>query len=127
MAESLATILERLQTAANVDLAAVVSMDGFLVDSAAAQSGDGTMDAEEFAAVATNGLMVAQALGREIDRGGVDSAILEYERGTVIINALDEEVALVMLAGADVNLGRLRLLARRYRDELVAAANAAMQ
>lgn len=127
MTESLATILERLQTAANVDLAAVVSMDGFLVDSAAAQSGGDTLDAEEFAAVATNGLMVAQALGREIDRGGVDSAILEYERGTVIINALDEEVALVMLAGADVNLGRLRLLARRYRDELVAAANAAMQ
>ena len=127
MTESLATVLERLQTAANVDLAAIVSMDGFLVESAAAQGPDGAMDAEEFAAVATNGLMVAQALGREIDRGGVDSAILEYERGTVIINALDEEVALVMLAGADINLGRLRLLARRYRDELVATASMAMQ
>lgn len=126
MTESLATILGRLQTAANVDLAAVVSMDGFLVESAA-QDSDGAIDAEEFAAVATNGLMVAQALGREIDRGGVDSAILEYERGTVIINALDDEVALVMLASAEVNLGRLRLLARRYRDDLVTAASMVTQ
>ena len=123
MAESLATVLERIQTAGNVALAAIVSMDGFLIEAAQSEG----INAEEFAAVATNGLMVAQALGREIGRGGVESTLFEYQQGTVIINALDDEIALVLLAGQGTNLGRLRLLARRYRDELVAAAGLAVQ
>jgi uncharacterized protein len=118
--ESLATLLGRLQLAGSVDLAAVVSTDGFLIDAAHI---DG-LDAEEFAAVATNGLMVAKAIGREIERGDIDSAIFEYASGTVMINALDEELLLVLLAGPGVNLGRLRLLAKRYRDELITASGA---
>jgi predicted regulator of Ras-like GTPase activity (Roadblock/LC7/MglB family) len=80
------------------------------------------MDAEEFAAVATNGLMVAKAIGLEIGRGTIDSAIFEYDGGTVVINTLDDDLVLILLANPGVNLGRLRLLARRYREELVAAA-----
>jgi uncharacterized protein len=118
--ESLATLLGRLQVASGVDLVAVVSSDGFLIEAA---HSDG-MDAEEFAAVATNGLMVAKAIGMEIARGAVDSAIFEYESGTVVLNALDDDLILILLASPGVNLGRLRLLSRRYRDELVAAAGA---
>ncbi len=128
MGDNLAGVLERLQLAGNVDLAAVVSTDGFLIESAAAQGGgDGAVNAEDFASVAINGLMVARALGREIERGDVTDALLEYERGTVIIQALDEEIVLVLLASQDVNLGRLRLLARRYREEIVAAAGVALR
>ncbi len=128
MGDNLAGVLERLQLAGNVDLAAVVSTDGFLIESAAAQgNADGAVNAEEFASVAVNGLMVARALGREIERGDVTDALLEYERGTVIIQALDEEIVLVLLASQDVNLGRLRLLARRYREEIVAAAGVALR
>jgi uncharacterized protein len=118
--ESLATLLGRLQVASGVDLVAVVSSDGFLIEAA---HSDG-MDAEEFSAVATNGLMVAKAIGMEIARGAVDSAIFEYESGTVVLNALDDDLVLILLASPGVNLGRLRLLARRYRDELIAAAGA---
>lgn len=118
--ESLATLLGRLQVAGGVDLVAVVSSDGFLIEAAHA---DG-MDAEEFAAVATNGLMVAKAIGLEIARGSVDSAIFEYDGGTVVINALDDDLVLILLASPGVNLGRLRLLAKRYREELLAAAGA---
>ena len=128
MGDNLAGVLERLQLAGNVDLAAVVSTDGFLIESAAAQGGgDGAVNAEEFASVAVNGMMVARALGREIERGDVTDALLEYERGTVIIQTLDEEIVLVLLAAHDVNLGRLRLLARRYREEIVAAAGVALR
>ena len=128
MGDNLAGVLERLQLAGNVDLAAVVSTDGFLIESVAAQGGgDGAVNAEEFASVAVNGLMVARALGREIERGDVTDALLEYERGTVIIQTLDEEIVLVLLASQDVNLGRLRLLARRYREEIVAAAGVALR
>jgi predicted regulator of Ras-like GTPase activity (Roadblock/LC7/MglB family) len=116
--ESLATLLGRLQVAGGVDLVAVVSSDGFLIEAA---HNDG-LDAEEFAAVATNGLMVAKAIGMESGRGTIDSAIFEYDGGTVVINALDDELVLILMASPGVNLGRLRLLARRYREELVAAA-----
>ena len=116
--ENLATLLGRLQIAGGVDLVAVVSSDGFLIEAA---HNDG-LDAEEFAAVATNGLMVAKAIGMESGRGTIDSAIFEYDGGTVVINALDDELVLILMASPGVNLGRLRLLARRYREELVAAA-----
>ena len=118
--ESLATLLGRLQVAGDVDLAAVVSSDGFLIEAAH----DDGMDAEEFAAVATNGLMVAKAIGLEIERGDVESAIFEYGGGTVVISMLDDDLVLILLANPGVNLGRLRLLAKRYRDELLAAAGA---
>jgi predicted regulator of Ras-like GTPase activity (Roadblock/LC7/MglB family) len=116
--ESLATLLGRLQVAGGVDLVAVVSSDGFLIEAAHNEG----LDAEEFAAVATNGLMVAKAIGMESGRGTIDSAIFEYDGGTVVINALDDELVLILMASPGVNLGRLRLLARRYREELVAAA-----
>ncbi len=116
--ESLATLLGRLQVAGGVDLVAVVSSDGFLIEAAHSEE----MDAEEFAAVATNGLMVAKAIGLEIARGMIDSAIFEYDGGTVVINTLDDDLVLILLANPGINLGRLRLLARRYREELVAAA-----
>jgi predicted regulator of Ras-like GTPase activity (Roadblock/LC7/MglB family) len=118
--ESLATILGRLQVAGGVDLVAVVSSDGFLIEAAH----DDGMDAEEFAAVATNGLMVAKAIGLEIARGDVESAIFEYGGGTVVISMLDDDLVLILLANPGVNLGRLRLLAKRYRDELLVAAGA---
>jgi predicted regulator of Ras-like GTPase activity (Roadblock/LC7/MglB family) len=44
--ESLATLLGRLQVAGGVDLAAVVSIDGFLIEATHAEG----LDAEEFAA-----------------------------------------------------------------------------
>ena len=61
----MATLLGRLQVAGGVDLAAVVSTDGFLIEATLVEG----LDAEEFAAIATNGLLVAMAIDREVDRG----------------------------------------------------------
>jgi predicted regulator of Ras-like GTPase activity (Roadblock/LC7/MglB family) len=118
--ESLATLLGRLQIAGGVDLVAVVSSDGFLIEAAHIEG----MDAEELAAVATNGLMVAKAIGMELKRGAIDSVIFEYGKGTLMMSSLDEDLVLLLIANPGVNLGRLRLLARRYHDELMVAAGA---
>lgn len=118
--ESLATLLGRLQIAGGVDLVAVVSSDGFLIEAAHTEG----LDAEEVAGVATNGLMVAKAIGMELKRGAIGSMIFEYGQGTLLMNTLDEELILLLLADPGVNLGRLRLLARRYHDELLVAAGA---
>ncbi|HEX5506055.1 MAG TPA: roadblock/LC7 domain-containing protein [Thermomicrobiales bacterium] len=124
MADSLPAVLSRIQVAGNAELVAAASTEGFLID--AARRDDVALDAEEFAAVAVNGVMVAQALGREISRGAMAGAFFEYEQGTVIVSVLDDEVALVILAGKETNLGRLRLITRRYRDDVVQAARAAV-
>jgi predicted regulator of Ras-like GTPase activity (Roadblock/LC7/MglB family) len=118
--ESLATLLGHLQIAGGVDLVAVASSDGFLIEAAHNEG----LDAEELAAVATNGLMVAKAIGMELKRGAIGSVIFEYDKGTIMMNTLDEELVLLLLAHPGVNLGRLRLLARRYHEELMVAAGA---
>ena len=74
--EGLATLLGRLQVAGGVDLAAVVSIDGFLIEATHSEG----LDAEEFSAVATNGLMVAKAIGREIERGEIDPGFVITHR-----------------------------------------------
>ncbi len=55
----------------------------------------------------------------------VRSVFLEYEGGTGVIGAIDEEMVLVLLAGHEVNPGRVRLFVRRYRHDLIAATGAA--
>lgn len=115
-------ILGRIQSAGNLELAAVVSMDGFLIQAVAVDGS--TVDRDEFAAVATNGVMVAQALGHELQRGGIEDAFFEYEQGTVIVSVLDSDLALILLSYGSANLGLLRLLVRRHRAGLVAAAAA---
>lgn len=118
----LSGILHRMQSAGNLELAAVVSMDGFLIQAAAADGS--TVNRDEFAAVATNGVMVAQALGHELQRGGIEDAFFEYEQGTVIVAVLDPDLALILLSYGNANLGLLRLLVRRHRAALVTAAGA---
>lgn len=115
-------ILSRIQSAGNLELAAVVSMDGFLIQAAAVDGS--TVDRDEFAAVATNGVMVAQALGHELKRGGIEDAFFEYEQGTVIVSVLDTDLALILLSYGEANLGLLRLLVRRHKAGLVSAAAA---
>lgn len=115
-------ILGRIQSAGNLELAAVVSMDGFLIQAAAVDGS--TVDRDEFAAVATNGVMVAQALGHELQRGGIEDAFFEYEQGTVIVSVLDSDLALILLSYGSANLGLLRLLVRRHKAGLVTAAAA---
>jgi peroxiredoxin len=65
-----------------------------------------------------------KAIGMELKRGAIDSVIFEYGKGTLMMSSLDEDLVLLLIANPGVNLGRLRLLARRYHDELMVAAGA---
>src|SRR5205085_1752110 len=89
----------------NLQVAAAVSMDGFLIDAARAEGVE--LDPEEFAALATNGVMVVKALGRGINLGDISSAIFEYRDGSVVVSTLDDDFALALLAGNEA-LRRIR-------------------
>lgn len=116
----LGELIQQLRDIGGIDLAAVVGNDGLLLASSAAEG----IDAEAVGAVGASGLLVAEALGRELERGGITQTTLEFENGLVLLTPLDPDVALLVLAQPDANLGRLRLLTRRARGELLRAVSA---
>jgi predicted regulator of Ras-like GTPase activity (Roadblock/LC7/MglB family) len=119
MADALNEMLARLRADNDLDLAAV-SADGLLVG---ADHTDG-LDAEAVCATAGDGFLMMTALGSELDRGEPKMLTVEYEGGTVIVGPLDHGAALVMLTGTGVNLGRLRIASRRFREQYAGAVAA---
>jgi hypothetical protein len=116
----LKNLLSRFRTVESVELAAVVASDGLLIESVAHPG----VDVDAICAVASNGLAMAESLGREIDKGDNIQALLEYEHGLVLIEPISSEAMLLLLGGLREELGTLRFLAALYRSELADAVSA---
>jgi predicted regulator of Ras-like GTPase activity (Roadblock/LC7/MglB family) len=112
MNDVLTELLARLRTDNNLVLAAVCA-DGLMVASDVA---DG-MDAEAICAIAGDGFLMMTALGAELSAGEPTMLTIEYEKGTVVVNPLGFGAALVLMTDSAVNLGRLRLAARRFQEQ----------
>ncbi len=120
MSENLSQTLQNLRDAGGLDLVAVVSSDGLLIDSSQASD----LDAESFSAVAASGLLMMDAMGRELNQGTAKQAILEYDHSVAILTPLADEMVLIALARGDSNLGRVRLVLRRGLDDISSAVSA---
>ncbi len=102
-----------------IDAVLVMDRDGMTLSASAAEG----VDTESLSATAASGLLVADALGTELGHlGEATQTTIEYSGGVVILTPLDEDLALLILAHTGANLGRLRLLARRSRGDLLTAA-----
>jgi predicted regulator of Ras-like GTPase activity (Roadblock/LC7/MglB family) len=117
MASSLLEVLQELQESSGLGMAAVVSADGLVVESAS----DGDVDVESLSSVASNGLLVMDALGQELGEDAAEMMTVEYPRHIVMMSPLDEDHLLVLVAGAGVNLGRMRIILRRRVGALTEA------
>jgi predicted regulator of Ras-like GTPase activity (Roadblock/LC7/MglB family) len=111
---SLNEALREIQQTHGLELAAVASADGLVVDSAAVDE----IDAESICSVAANGMLLMDALAQELGEEMPEITTLEYASHTVVMAPLDDDNLLVLLAGAGMNLGRLRLLVRRQVEFL---------
>jgi uncharacterized protein len=120
MSSQLKNLLSRFRAIESVELAAVVASDGLLIESVAHPG----VDVDAICAVASNGLAMAEALGREIDKGENIQALLEYDHGLVLIEPISNEAMLLLLGGLREELGNLRFLAALYRNELADAVSA---
>src|SRR3954465_15864641 len=109
MVDVLTELLARLRSDNDLDLAAI-SADGLMV---ASDYADG-FDADGICATAGDGFFMMMALGAELHRGDPVMLTIEYHSGTVLVCPLEHGAVLVMLTGNAVNLGRLRLAARRF-------------
>ena len=115
--DQLKGILERFLAVEGVALASVTGTDGLVIDSA----GRHEFDSEAVGAVATSALGAAQALAEEVTRGRLIQAMVEFERGVVILEPLGELGVLLVLTEDVSSMGRIRLVARRERQALESA------
>lgn len=112
-------LIEQARDVDGIDAVLVMDRDGMTL---AASAMDG-VDTESLSASAASGLLVADALGAELGHlGEATQTTIEFAGGIVILTPLDEDIALLILAHTGANLGRLRLLARRSRGDILAAA-----
>ena len=120
MSTNLKTLLGRFRAVESVELAAVVATDGLLIESTSIPG----VDVDAICAVASNGLAMAEALGREIDKGGTIQTMLEYEDGMVLIEPISGDAMLLLLANARDDLGYVRFLVAKHREDMVNALSA---
>ena len=111
---AISDILHRMREEYGLELAAIVGTDGLLVESAH----DPGLDAESVAANAVSGLLMMEALSRELGDASARQAIVEFDEHVVLVTPLGQDTALVVVAAGTANLGRLRLAVRRARGTL---------
>jgi predicted regulator of Ras-like GTPase activity (Roadblock/LC7/MglB family) len=66
-------------------------------------------------------LLLAEALGRQMERGGALQTIIEYEGGVVLIEPLGDEGMVLVVSDDRNDLGRIRFTAKQYKSDLVDA------
>ncbi|MDI3340454.1 MAG: roadblock/LC7 domain-containing protein [Sphaerobacter sp.] len=120
MTGSLGEALAALRDSSGLLMASVVGADGLVIE-AAAEPG---VDVESLSATAVSGLLMMDALAQELGEGAAKQAILEYQSSVVALTPLGDELLLVTVARDDANLGRLRLVIRRFVDQIASAVAA---
>lgn len=120
MSNDMKSLLGCFRVLESVELAAVVAHDGLLIESNARPG----VDVDAICAVASNGIAMAEALGREVDKGDALQTLLEYEYGVVLLESINHEAMLLLVASAREELGYMRFLVALHRPDLVEALEA---
>jgi predicted regulator of Ras-like GTPase activity (Roadblock/LC7/MglB family) len=103
-----------------VSAALIVGQDGLVLQSVTAADAEDA-DVDVLGAVASSGLVPAQEIGDQANRGRLLQGIYEYERGVVVLEPVGSTAILVVVTSATANLGLLRLQARKVHGEIEAA------
>lgn len=120
MSTLLKSLLQYFDAVDGINLAAIVAPDGLLMESV----GRSDVDTEAICAVAANGLVLAEALGREINKGRSEQLTVEYAQGLVMIDLLTPDAMLLILTHGRAQLGRVRFLMHKHHDAFVNAIHA---
>ncbi|MBA2284446.1 MAG: roadblock/LC7 domain-containing protein [Ktedonobacteraceae bacterium] len=114
--------LGRFLTIPGVRMAILVGRDGLIIEGLPRDSKE---DIEAVGAIMTTGLGAAEALGQEISRGGVVSALMEYEHGLVCADPIGDFALIVTLFDNASSIGRVRHMVKASRDEILEALDIA--
>lgn len=109
-------VVRSLSTRDGVEAVVVLSADGLPIEHAAR----GTFDAESLAALTASLLQHATRLGVGAGRGALRNAVMEYERGLLIVAQVGAGDCLAILAAPDADVGELLYDLRQHRPALAA-------
>jgi predicted regulator of Ras-like GTPase activity (Roadblock/LC7/MglB family) len=101
----------------------VLSADGLPIEHASSGTFDpesGTFDPESLAALTATLVQYATRLGLGAGRGALRNAVIEYERGLLIIAQIGAGDCLAIMAAADADVGQLLYDLREHRPALAA-------
>jgi uncharacterized protein len=114
---SLKEVLDKIATVEGVEMALVAGRDGFIIEYS---GGEGSV-AEGVGAIASSSLGASEVIGAELGRGGLGAAMLEYEKGTVMMNRVGEDAVLMVVLAQNATIGKVRYDIRKTIPELSAA------
>lgn len=112
--DELKELLTEFTNIPGVNTACLVGRDGFLLDSVALSG----IDAEMIGAIASSGFGASEAMGKQLQKGGMSMTMIEYENGPVMFAPVGTEAFLVIIADKDANLGMIRLKIKKHSKDI---------
>jgi len=114
----LKTLLARVAELAGVSLTALIDREGALMEVA----GGHLPEAELAGALAACLVEATDGVGRALTQGRLQSLILEYDAGVVLLNAVGAGAMLAVVLGDPAVLGKVRYHVKKALPDLVRAA-----
>jgi uncharacterized protein len=112
----LGEVVRRLVQREGVEAVLVLSADGLPIEHAS----NGPFEAEPLAALTATLAQYATRLGLGAGRGALRTAVLEYERGLLVVAQIGAGDCLAVLAKSEANVGELLYDLRQHRPALAA-------
>lgn len=113
--DALLGVLNNLQaSSADIEAAAVVSVDGLVMASAL----PGDVEEDRVAAMSAAMLSLGERTAMELGRGTLNQVFIKGENGYVLLMNAGEDAVLTALARADAKLGMIFLDMKRTADEI---------
>ena len=111
------SILSELLEIQGVNIAAVVSRDGFVIESTAL----GKVDIDALGAMTSTGIRYYEILGYELKKGGVRQVVLDLNKGTIILVPISNEIFMAIITDPKANTGFITHESGKTRGRLMAA------
>ncbi|HEW79015.1 MAG TPA: response regulator [Phycisphaerales bacterium] len=112
--DELKELLTEFTNIPGVNTACLVGRDGFLLHSVALSG----VDAEMIGAIASSGFGASEAMGKQLQKGGMSLTMVEYDNGPVMFSPVGSEAFLVIIADKDANLGMIRLKIKKHAKDI---------
>lgn len=109
-------VVRSLSARDGVEAVVVLSGDGLPIEHASREA----FDAESLAALTATLVQYATRLGLGTGRGALRNAVMEYERGLLIVAQVGAGDCLAILAAPDTDVGNLLYDLRQHRPALAA-------
>jgi len=108
------TLEDLKNSSADIEAAALISIDGLMIDAVMPHG----MDEDRIGAMSAALLSLGERTARELGRGRLERVLVQGEHGYVIMTAAGEEAVLTILTRAEVKLGMAFLDIKRAAQVL---------